>query len=178
MKTFSTKKLVILSVLAASEIVLARTLSLNVWNSRIGFSFIPSVLAAMLYGPLSAGLVSGLADLIGSMLFPVGPYFPGFTLSAVLSAMVYGFILYPRRSFPRIAAAVFISQFVFSFLLNSFWISILYGSSFSALLSTRILQQCFYIPVKLLVIPVLSELLSRIRSAEVMPSYHQKLGEN
>ena len=84
MSKFNTKKLITLSVLVAMDVVLTRFLSINAWNTRIGFGFVPMVIAAMMYGPLSAGIVAALADFIGAILFPTGPYFPGFTFSVFL----------------------------------------------------------------------------------------------
>ena len=45
---FSTRMLAILGVLLALDIVLTRFLSITAWNIRIGFGFVPVVLAAML----------------------------------------------------------------------------------------------------------------------------------
>ena len=51
------KKLTTLAMLTAIEIVLSRFLSINAWNIKIGFSFVPIVVAAILYGPIAAGIV-------------------------------------------------------------------------------------------------------------------------
>ena len=39
----------------ASGIVLSRFLSINTWSFKIGFSFVPIVLAAMLYAGIRSG---------------------------------------------------------------------------------------------------------------------------
>ena len=44
----------------------------------------------MMYGPLSAGVAYALGDLLGMMIFPNGSYFPGFTLTAFLTGVIYG----------------------------------------------------------------------------------------
>ena len=45
------------------EIVLSRFLSLSAWNVKIGFSFVPIALAAILYGPMAgAGEFATLAE--------------------------------------------------------------------------------------------------------------------
>ena len=76
----SAQKLVILAFFVALYIVLERFFSFNVWNMRVGFAFIALALAGMLYGPLAAGLVGAVGDILGMLLFPTGPYFPGFTI--------------------------------------------------------------------------------------------------
>ena len=75
------RTIVYLGVLTALEIVLNRFLSINAWNIKIGFSFVPIVVAAILYGPIAAGIVAALCDFLGAILFPIGAYFPGFTES-------------------------------------------------------------------------------------------------
>ena len=129
-----------LGMLTALEIILNRFLSINAWNIKIGFSFVPVVVAAVLFGPLAGGIVGALGDFLGAILFPIGPYFPGFTATAFVTGVIFGLFLYKKRTIPRIAGAVLINQLIFSFLVNSFWISILYGSPFVPLLATRIVQ--------------------------------------
>ena len=146
--------LVCCALLIALQVVLSRWLSFQTWNLKIGFSFVPVVLAARLFGPVEAMLVYGIGDVVGTLLFPVGPYFPGFTVSAVLSGLIYGLFLYKKNGsyvffgkkdgkeskineILRIAGAVGLIQLICSFLLNSLWISIAYGSPFVSLLATR-----------------------------------------
>ncbi|MBR0397765.1 MAG: folate family ECF transporter S component [Eubacterium sp.] len=136
----NTRQLVIMGVMIAMEIVLSRFLSINAWNVKIGFSFVPVVITAMLYGAVPAGIVGAAADFLGAVLFPIGAYFPGFTLTAFLTGMVFGFFLFKQRTLPRIAGAVLINQMIFGLFLNTFWISVLYGSDFRALFAVRAVQ--------------------------------------
>lgn len=136
----TTHKLVLMAMLAATQIVLSRFLSINLWNLKIGFSFVPIAVAGMLLGPISAGLTGAVADLVGATLFPSGAFFPGFTLTAFLTAFGYGFFLQKKQDLPNILAAVLFSEIIGSILLNTLWISILYGTPFIALLPARITQ--------------------------------------
>lgn len=146
--------LVCCALLIALQVVLSRFLSFQTWNLKIGFSFVPVVLAARLFGPVASMLVYGIGDVIGTFLFPVGAYFPGFTLSAVLSGLIYGLFLYKKNNsyvffgkkdgkaskineILRIAGAVGLIQLICSFLLNSLWISIISGSPFASQLAVR-----------------------------------------
>ena len=61
------------AVLVALEIVLNRFCSINTFGWKIGFSFVPVVAAAVVYGPVVGAIVGGLGDLIGALLFPIGP---------------------------------------------------------------------------------------------------------
>ena len=163
MPRFTTRTLTLTALLAALEIVLSRFLSISAWNTKIGFAFVPVALAALLLGPLNAGLVAALADFLGALLFPVGPYFPGFTLTAFLMGLCYGLFLYKKQSFARILLAVAIHQFVLSLLFNTLWISLLYGSPFGALLVSRLPQCALLTAVQLVVIQALVRLLPRLK---------------
>ena len=160
---FTTRTITTLALLTAIEIVLSRFLSISMWNIKIGFSFVPVVVAAILYGPLAAGAVAALADFIGAILFPIGAYFPGFTFTAFLTGCVFGLFLHKKQAWVQILAAVGINQFILSLFLNTLWISILYGSPYGPLLVTRIIQFVILTAVQLVCIPAIAKLLERYR---------------
>ncbi len=142
------RKIAHIAVLVALEIVLSRFLSINTFNLKIGFSFVPVVAAALLYGPLGGAATAGLADFAGALLFPVGPYFPGFTLTAMLIGATYGVLLHRRQSMPRVIFATLIARLPLSLVVNTFWISILYGKAFFVLIPGRIVQELVLIPIQ------------------------------
>lgn len=154
-KNTNIKRLTTLAVLISSEIILSRFLSVNAWNIKIGFSFIPVVIAALLYGAVPAACVAAAGDFLGALLFPIGAYFPGFTFTAFLTGMVFGIFLYRKNSRIRILAAVVTNQFILSLFLNTFWISLLYGSPFWPLLVTRIAQSVLLSIFEFVIISVL-----------------------
>ena len=161
MSKTATRQLITLSILVAVEIVLNRFLSINAWNIKIGFSFVPVVIAAILFGPIEAGIVGALGDFIGALLFPIGAYFPGFTLTAFLTGSVFGLFLHKKQGWPQILASVGINQFVLSLFLNTLWISILYGSPYVPLLATRIVQCLILTVVQILSIKAIVKILPR-----------------
>ena len=165
MSRFNTRTLSLAALLTALEIVLSRFLSISAWNTKIGFAFVPVVLAALLLGPLWAGIVAALADFLGAMLFPVGAFFPGFTLTAFLMGLCYGLFLHRKQSLPRILGAVAVHQLALSLLLNTLWISVLYGSPFGPLLLSRLPQCALLAAVQLALIPALVRLLPRLKGA-------------
>ena len=163
MQKISTKKLTVMALLIALEIILSRFLSLSAWNTKIGFSFVPVVIAAILLGPVYAGIVGALADFVGAILFPIGAYFPGFTLTAFFMGLVYGLFLYKKQSLPRILGAVAVNQFVLSLVVNTYWISVLYGSPYGPLLVTRLVQTGILTVVQVIVIEVIVKALPRLK---------------
>jgi ECF transporter S component (folate family) len=61
----------------------------------------------------------------------------------------------------RVVIAVLINQCVFSLLLNTMWISLVYGSSFTGLLATRALQAVVTAPIQIIIISVLQGIMKR-----------------
>ena len=114
--------------LAAVSMLLAITVILGFYRLqitdylRIGFDSLAKELTGMLFGPVAACVVAGLADLISFVLKPVGAFFPGLTLSAMLAGVIYGVVLYRRPLTLKrvILANVLVTVFV-NLLLNTYW---------------------------------------------------------
>lgn len=152
-----TKTLVTLGLLIAAQVALSRFCSISAWNFKLGFGFVPIVVAAMLYGPAASATVAGVGDLLGAVLFPVGAFFPGYTLTAVLRGAVYGAFLRQKPTLLRIGAAVLLTQGLLSLLLNSFWISFTSGSPYWPLVWTRLAQCAIAAPVEFAVAAALAK---------------------
>ena len=164
-KLSATHRLVLIAMLAAAQIVLSRFLSINLWNLRIGFAFVPVALAGMLLGPLSAGLTGVVADLIGATLFPSGAFFPGFTLTAFITAFGYGFFLQKKQDMPHILAAVLFSEIVGTIFMNTKWISMLYGTPFLPTMVPRLGQAVGMGIVEIIVIRLLAKYVPDLKKA-------------
>ena len=131
-----------LALLTAMQIILARYLVIPVSESlRFSMSFIPVVIAARRFGIMGAVSVYAIGDFLGAIIFPTGgAYFPGFTLTAAVSGLIYGLFLSKKGGAVRIVSGVLLSQLVCTLLMNSYWLSTLMGSEFSAIFISRIPQ--------------------------------------
>lgn len=161
----ATHRIVLMAMLAAIQIVLSRWLSINLWNLKIGFAFVPIAMAGMLLGPIGAGLTGAVADIIGATLFPSGAFFPGFTLTAFITAFGYGFFLQKKQSMTNILAAVLFSEIVGTICLNTLWISILYGTPFIPTMIPRLGQAIGMGIVEILVIRLLANYAPQLKAA-------------
>ena len=167
MAKFTVKKLIYVSFFIALEIVLSRFFSISTPLVKIGFGFVPIALCAMLYGPIYAGVAGALADFIGATLFPIGAYFPGFTLSAALTGVVFGIFLYRRKgNFAQLAGAVSINCLGISLLLSTLWLTIITGTPFITLLPTRIVQNLIMIPVQFITLKVVQKIHSNFSNLQ------------
>ena len=158
-----TKKLTTLAILVAMHIILSRFLSYSVWNMKIGFDFLPVSVAAVLYGPIGAAVVGGLGDFIGAILFPIGPYFPGYTHSAALSGAVLGLFLHREQRLTRVLGAVAVNQWIISLLLTSFWISFTNLVPYWAMVTSRVPQCAIMTAVQIPVLMLLPRLLRTVK---------------
>ncbi len=151
--------IVCLALLTAMQVVLARFLSIPLSTSlRISFSFIPVVIAARRFGIPGGVAVYALGDFIGAVAFPTtGAYFPGFTLTAAVSGLIYGAFLSKGSGIVRIILSVLCSQVVCTLLMNSFWISIQYGSDFSVILLSRLGQAAIVGTVQIVIMALFLE---------------------
>lgn len=152
-----------IAILLAAQIILSRFLSVPTPITKISLSFLPVVIAARKYGPIEAAVVAGLGDFLGAILFPIGPYFPGFTLVSVLMGLCNGFFLKRDGIFgektgniPCIFATVLINNFIFSLFINTLWVSMFFSSKgYFVLLGTRAVQAVVMSIAQLIVITLL-----------------------
>lgn len=158
-KKISARSIALMGLMIALQITFSRFLSIQTWNLKISFGFLPLVITAILLGPAEAGIVGALADFLGTIIFPTGPYFPGLTLTALITGIVWGLFFHKKVTLPRVICATAINNFIFSMLLNGYWISILYGSPYAGILQVRLPQACLMFMIEIVVIPVLQEVL-------------------
>lgn len=141
------RKISYMALLIATDVVLTR-LCINLPTVKIGFGFFATVIAAILYGPIYAGAEAAIADITGAFLFPTGPYFPGFTVTALLSGIVYGIFLHKKVNTVRVVLSIAIIAVLFSVLLNTYFLTFVVGKGFIALLPKRIIQAMIMIPIQ------------------------------
>lgn len=141
MKKISTKKIIIVAMLVAFDVIFSRVVAVNVLTFKIGVGFAAIAVCAMLYGPVWAGIAAALSDLIGALLFPTGAYFPGFTATAALSGVIFGLVLYKKRpDFKRSLLAALCVGIIVTMLANTAMISFVYGPKFWPLFVTRLAE--------------------------------------
>lgn len=154
--TLDARKIAILGLLVALQIVFTRFASITLPFIRIGFDFFPIAITGILFGWALAGIASFGADLIGIFLFPSGAaFFPGFSLTAFLKGAIYGAFLYQQpKSMTRIIGAVVVESVV-TLVLNSIWLYMMMGPAMFASLPARLINFAVMLPVKIVTLSVL-----------------------
>lgn len=143
------KTIVLCGLLAALAIVLGTVASIDVGPYiKIGFSGIPNRIVDCLFGPVAGGLFGGALDVLKYILKPSGPFFFGFTFNAMLAGVLYGSILYKKPvTIKRILTAELINKVLVNCVLNTLWISMLYGKGFFVILPMRVLKNAIMLPI-------------------------------
>lgn len=165
MKKSSTHRLVVMAFLVALEIILTRFCSINTPILRIGFGFLPVSMMGIMYGPIWAAIGYAAGDILGMMIFPSGMFFPGFTVTAVLTGLVFGFFLHGKEkiTWKTVLPASLIIILVLNLCLDTFWLSIMMGDAFIALLPTRIFKCAVMLPIHLILVPIVwNRVMSKI----------------
>lgn len=152
----SLRQLTVSALLIAFDVIFTRLLALNTPLVKMGFGFAAVAVSAMLYGPGWAALTAALGDLVGSLLFPTGAYFPGFTLTAALTGLLFGLCLYRRPvRWGNAFLAAFLNCLLVTLLLNTAQIVIFFHASLEVLLASRVPQFFIMTSVQTLILRAL-----------------------
>ncbi len=126
-------KIILTALLIAINIILERFVpTYSVWNNNISFGFVAVAFAACYLGIPYAVAVGGFGDLIGALIKPFGPYFPGYTITNMLVGLCLGIFLYKKATVLSISIATVINKLVCSLVLNTIFIAVLYRGGIAA----------------------------------------------
>ena len=157
-KLFPLRTAVTLAMLTALAVVLDRFVPVVFTDSiKVTLTFVPAVIAAIMYGPAGGATVWGLADLIGAILFPRG---------AALKGACFGWFLYRKdpKFLLHILPSSFIANFVIGLAVDTLWISIISGSkTYWGFFVSRIPAFAALFNMNLVLIPVLQRLCGILR---------------
>ena len=138
----SVRCLTLTAMLGAISIIIGSYFTFMIGNSlKIGFTYLPNEFLYYMFGPVVGACFGAVMDVLTFILKPTGPFFFGFTLSAILKGLIYGVILYKKPlSILRIFIANVISLIFITLLLDTYWLTILYGKAYMVFLSERLIK--------------------------------------
>jgi ECF transporter S component (folate family) len=115
---------------------------------KIGFATVANQFVYYLFGPVVGTFFGGALDILKYLIKPTGPYFPGFTISAAIGGLIYGSLLYKRPiSLKRILIAELVVSIVCNMLLGTYWLTVMYGKGFFAILPMRVFKNLIMWPI-------------------------------
>ena len=173
---FSARNLTMMAALIAMQIVLARYLSIQVHEGlRISFETIPLALAGLWLGPVSGVLVALVSDVLGTVIYGYGVWFPPIALGPMAFALICG--LAARYWFPdgvaearnawKVAVTTVAAGILNSFgigLLTTTWYRMLFSSvegAYPALLAESLVERLTTKPLTIAASTLLVLLVNR-----------------
>lgn len=158
-----TQTLTTVGLFLAIQMVLSSYGTIQVNDSlKISLAHLALAPTAMLFGPVAAALQGAMSDILGFLLKPTGPYFPGFTISAALGGVIYGLFLFESdRKLWRLCSPVQYHGIV-NIMLNTLFLTMLYGPSQAALLPVRALKNAMQFPIDCLLLTAVCRTVQKI----------------
>lgn len=154
-----TKKLALLTILMAMNIAISFVFVPVGENLRIYFTFIITMMVAANFS-LSVCLIHAIIeDLLSFFLFPTGPFFIGYTLSAVLSIFIYWLFLHKKVDIKNVIFARATVNIFVNIGLGSLWSSILYSNGFIYYAAKSIFKNLALLPIEILIFMAIYKLV-------------------
>ncbi len=164
-----------IGALIALQVVLGNLVQIAMLTKQMNFGFLPIAVGGYLFGPAGGLLVAAFGDMIGTLLFGTGAYFPGFTVTAALAGIVYGFVLHPRYFkwadrcckkrvgglLIRAIMASIIAAVIYA-LLNSYWLTFFIQKGYWLILVGRLPFYAIEIPIFAVVITIICSQMKRL----------------
>ena len=163
------KTVLILALLVALNIVVDHFTIIVSDSLHITFKFLTHAAAGMLFGPVAGMLEGAVADFFGYLLYPKGPYFPGFMFSAMTSGLLFGLFFYQKKfTLPKIIICRLLTVVLVNIVMDSLWLYILYSKGFIAQLPVRVFKSLVELPLDVVILFGMGKALERVKKAKLL----------
>jgi ECF transporter S component (folate family) len=152
-KKCNTKKIVFAAMFISINVILTHVFSIQTPFIRIDLGFLPIVIFSILVGPVAGAVVAAISDVLGCLIFSPGMFYPGFTLSAFTSGMIYGLYFFNKKiSINRVILASITVFLLVDLCMNTLWLSILYHKGVQVLIVGRAIKGSIMLPFQVILI--------------------------
>jgi ECF transporter S component (folate family) len=159
-----TKVLTFCGMMGALAVVLGYVATIKVGQYiRIGFSGLPNQVVDYLFGPWIGAIFGGAMDVIKWFASGDGNFFPGFTITAMLGAVIYGFFLYRKPiKIVNVVLSQLVVKIVCNIVLNTLWLNMLYGQAIAAILPGRLLSNAVMLPIDSFIMYAMLKVVNKV----------------
>ena len=145
-------------ILGCCRIVISSTL-------EIRFGFLGLAVSGMFYGPVTAGIIGVITDIITFFIRPNGFFFPGFTLNQFIYGFVFGLFFYKKKvTLKRVILSKLLLTVIISLILNPIWLNMMYGSELFAI--PRIIKAVVLFPIECGLLYFMATTAERIKGSK------------
>ena len=155
------RMLTLAGIITAASIVLESfPIYLLGTSLKIYFSFLVISLGCYVYGPAVGILVGFANDTLGFLISSFGePYCPGYLITAMLSGLIYGTLLYRQRiTVLRLVVVRLVINYGSNVLLGSVWKAMLYGKGYYYYFTTGLVKNTTMLPIEVLLMVLMFQL--------------------
>ncbi|MCL0311705.1 folate family ECF transporter S component [Apilactobacillus sp. TMW 2.2459] len=146
------RDVVYIGMLMALSFIISK-FNINTQFISIRLAFIITVIIGYSYGPIWGASIAGISDIL--FTFINGQmYYPGFTVSAVLTGFLYGLFLYKNKEakFSHIVVCQILIVIFVNTILNTLWLTLLYNIPWQTIITARIIKQLITTPIQIAII--------------------------
>ena len=160
----STRRLCILSILLALNVAISSVYIPITPNLHIEFTFIIVMYIASNFSLPECLIFATLEDLITYFLFQSSqwPFFPGYTVSAVVGILIYYLFLNKKVSILRVAISKTLVNIFVNIGLGSLWNSMMYGKAFLYYAGISIVKNLVLLPFEIIAFYIIYKALEPI----------------
>lgn len=145
---FNTRNIVRFALLIVLQVLLTQFVAITTPTLRLAFTFLAYIWAGYFYGWKIGGMLALISDLIGMIVYPKGPFLIGFTLSAVMSGMIYGILHNKNTNITKwVLLATLLDNLIVHLLMNTLWLVVYMGNSMAAIFPLRLTKTLISIPI-------------------------------
>ncbi len=168
----NTHYLAYMAIFIALKVVTSTTAIPVAENLKVGIGFVIVAIEASILGPVAGPISAAITDIVGFAMFPDGPFFAGYTLTAVLGSMIYSLFLYKKEiTVLRITFAKVLNNYLVNVLLGSLWSSMLYGKAYYVYFLRSLTKNTILLPLEIiLLVIVFNVLIPLLKKRDLIPS--------
>lgn len=168
MKKISTRKLCLLAIFTAITVILGVYATFRIGNQiKIPTKFIAVFITGTIFGPLVSGIVAAIADILNSVLMPVGPPLPQITAVEFMCGVIYGLCFYKvedNKMYYIRALLCAVLQFAIGMtLMSKILTDVGYFATFQAACVVRLVPAIISFVIQIAVMCVLKRFIFRIK---------------
>ena len=169
MKKISTKKLCLLAIFTAITVILGVYATFRIGNQiKIPTKFIAVFMTGTVFGPVAGGVVAAVADILNSVLMPVGPPLPQITAVEFICGVIYGLCFYKVKDnkmyYARAALCALFQLAIGMTIMSKILVDVGYFPTFYSACAVRFIPALISFVLQIIVMCVLKKFVFMVKN--------------